>query len=209
MRKAIIISCLLSVFVSITSITFVTESILFLLLLRLGTADCFDLIFGQVGNIIGAIVQTWLIHRIQPPLILKWMKRKFIIPKFISQQADSKNRKKKNSYQIDDEHNVITEACNAMCGRHSDDKCENIINKRIERFVHERTPRQRSHRFHFVINKQLRQHEEESKCIHTVHQWIQCPRIPAKYWRIDVCVCEYRQKFRRESVVVTHLLCGW
>lgn len=56
-----------------------------------------------------------------------------------------------------------------MGSGHGDDKGENIIDKCIERLVHERTPWKRCHRFQFVINKQLRQHKQESERVHAIH----------------------------------------
>lgn len=47
---------------------------------------------------------------------------------------------------------------------------EHIVNERIERFVHKRTPRQCSNRFQFIIDEQLRQHEQKTKRVHPIHQ---------------------------------------
>lgn len=67
-----------------------------------------------------------------------------------------------------------------MGGRHRYDKCENVIDECVERFVHERSPWKCGHRFQFIVDEQLRQHKQKAKCIHTIYQRIYGPRIPTE-----------------------------
>lgn len=67
-----------------------------------------------------------------------------------------------------------------MGGRHRYDECEDVIDECVERFVHERSPRKSGHRLQFIVDEQLRQHEQKAECIDTIHQRIYGPRIPTE-----------------------------
>lgn len=71
--------------------------------------------------------------------------------------------------QIDYKYNVITETGQPMSGWHCDNERKDIIDKRIECFVHKGTPWQRGNRFQFIIDKQLWQHKQKTERIDTVH----------------------------------------
>jgi hypothetical protein len=44
--------------------------------------------------------------------------------------------------------------------------------------IHEGLPGQMSHWLKFVVDEQLRQHEQKSEGIHTIHQTVNAPRVP-------------------------------
>lgn len=97
------------------------------------------------SNTIRSIIDTALIHWVQPSLILK--------KETVQYRSSDPTQGSLGHYQINDKHNVITEAGQTMCGRHRYDECKYIIDECIECFVHERTPWQRGHRFQFVVDK--------------------------------------------------------
>ena len=42
--------------------------------------------------------------------------------------------------EIDQEDNVIPEACHSMCSGHCDDECKQVVDEGVEGLVHESTP---------------------------------------------------------------------
>ena len=55
--------------------------------------------------------------------------------------------------QVDNEHDIISEAGNPVGGGHGDDEREQIVDERVERLVHEGPPGQVSHRLELVVEK--------------------------------------------------------
>jgi hypothetical protein len=84
--------------------------------------------------------------------------------------------------QIDEEHEVVSEAGDPVSGGHGDDEREHVIDERVERLVHERAPRKCCHRPQPVVDEQLRQHEQEPERVHAVHHRVQGPRVPAAFF---------------------------
>lgn len=62
---------------------------------------------------------------------------------------------------------------------HCNNESEYVINERVKRLIHECSPRERRYRPQSVVNKQLWQHEEESKRIDTIDDAVKKPRVPA------------------------------
>ena len=62
----------------------------------------------------------------------------------------------------------VLSKCLPMSSWHSDDECKEVINERVEGLVHERPPGQVGHRLQLVVDKKLRQHEQETESVHTV-----------------------------------------
>lgn len=80
--------------------------------------------------------------------------------------------------EINDEYNVIPETGHTMSSRHGDDEGEEVIDERVEGFVHEGAPWERRNGLKLVVDKQLGQHEEEPKGIDAIDQRIDRPRVP-------------------------------
>ena len=66
-----------------------------------------------------------------------------------------------------------------MGSRHCDDKGKDIINECVEGFVHECSPWEVGDCLQLVVQKELWQHEEESKGIDTIDTAVDEPRVPA------------------------------
>lgn len=155
--------------------------------------------FNNCGNAIGSVIETSLVNRIQPSLILKCVERKIKCLKIYSEEIcewiSLIHGQGHSTYQINDKHNVIAEASQTMGGRHRYDECEDVIDECVERFVHERSPRKCGHRLQFIVDEQLRQHEQKAECIDTVHQRIYGPRIPTEnenqiYFELDSTILD-------------------
>lgn len=62
-------------------------------------------------------------------------------------------------YQINKKHDVIAEASDTMGRWHCNDERENVVDERVECFVHKCSPWKRRHRLQLVVNEQLWKHE--------------------------------------------------
>lgn len=82
--------------------------------------------------------------------------------------------------QVDEEDNVIPEACQSVGGGHRNDKGKNIVDESVESFVHERAPGKCRHRLELVVDEQLGQHEQEAKGVNTIHQAVDSPGVPTR-----------------------------
>ena len=51
------------------------------------------------------------------------------------------------------EYDVISEASDSVHGWHFDDKCENVVDECVERFVGHHPPRQMGHRLQLIVDK--------------------------------------------------------
>jgi hypothetical protein len=67
-----------------------------------------------------------------------------------------------------------------VCHWHRDCERKEIVDEGVESFVHERSPWKMRYRLEFVVDEELRQHEQETKCIHSSHHVVNGPRVPAK-----------------------------
>lgn len=146
--------------------------------------DCFIrcILVGGV-NLSNTIIEAIFIDWVQPSLILKsrrkngYIKTGKILIKLRLAACSTVNLKMTFNflaifvaiYQINEKYDVITETGDSMSGWHCYYKCEYVVDKCIEGLIHECTPRQCGYRFHFIVDEQLRQHEQKSECVDTVY----------------------------------------
>ena len=57
---------------------------------------------------------------------------------------------------------TITETTYSVQGGHFNDKGKHVIDECVESFIRQHTPRQMRHRLHFIVDKQLRSHHNET-----------------------------------------------
>jgi hypothetical protein len=109
---------------------------------------------GSIDGILVAnltvLVDTRLVNRIDPTLI-----------------------------EVNQKDDVIPKTRQTMQCRHFDDEGEKVIDKRIQRLVHESSPRHVRHRFQFVVDEELRRHGHKAKRVDESHGRSQQPRVPA------------------------------
>jgi hypothetical protein len=103
---------------------------------------------------------------------------------------------------------VITETDYSVSSRHTGDKGKEIIIKCIECIIHEGLPGQIRHWLQFVVDKQLRQHEQESKGIHSTDKTMNTLWEPSFMWFIEErAYCSTKAERVEDIWQVFHALC--
>ena len=72
-----------------------------------------------------------------------------------------------------------------MHNGHLDDEREEIINECIDTLVCHRSPIEMSYTLQFVINEQLRRHQDHAEHVDEPNQSIEYPRVPPSMFLVE------------------------
>jgi hypothetical protein len=68
--------------------------------------------------------------------------------------------------KIHEKDYIITETADASQGWHPNDERKQVVDESVQTLVHQYTPWEMGHTFHFVIQKQLWRHQDKPESVH-------------------------------------------